>query len=155
MTRQGDDSAWNDFVGWCRKRGLNPMPANPWTVAAYARWCERHHRFPAIMKTIRAIARVHRTKSRRRPDRHPTVARTMRLIETRARARPKKKGTGLFPEADILGGDGHDAAAKRAGGKSRKAAVGGKGIARSDAKARPRRGLSARPKLVTRRKLKT
>lgn len=146
MTRKGDDSAWNAFVAWCRKRGLSPMPANPWTVAAYARWCERHQRYPAIIKTIRAIARVHRSKSRQRPDRDPTVARTMREIETRARARPKKKGPGLFPEADILGGSG---------GTARQAAAAGKSKTRRAAKPKSRRGLSARPKLVSRRKLKT
>jgi hypothetical protein len=145
VTRKGDDSAWNAFVAWCRKRGLHPMPANPWTVAAYARWCERHQRYPAIIKTIRAIARMHRSKSRQRPDRDPTVARTIRLIETRARVRPKKKGTGLFPEADILGG---------AAGAPRKVGVVGKGKIRGAAKPASRRGLSAQPKLVSRHKLK-
>ena len=143
MTRKGDESAWNAFVAWCRKRGLKPMPANPWTVAAYARWCERHERYPTIVKTIGAIARMHRTKSRQRPDRDPTVARTILLIETRARARPKKKGAGLFPEADILGGDA-----------PRKVASADKGKTRGPAGSKSRRGLSARPKLVSRHKLK-
>ena len=148
MTRHGDDTAWNDFVAWCRKRGLSPMPANPWTVAAYARWCERHHRFPAIMRTIRAIARVHRSKSRKRPDRHPTVARTMRLIENRGRTRTKVKGPGLFPEADIIGGTAKTGTSAAKDG-TRKSARG-----RSRSPARTKRSLSPRPKLVSKRRLK-
>jgi len=153
VTKQGDEKAWSDFVAWCRKRGLSAMPANPWTVAAYARWCERHHRYPAIMRTIRAVARVHRSKSRKRPDRHPTVARTLRLIETRARARGRVKGKGvrLFPEDDLIGAEksGDKPATKAPPKKAKKTAK------KADAKTRaaPRRGLSAAPKLVSKRKL--
>jgi len=149
VTKQGDEKAWSDFVAWCRKRGLSAMPANPWTVAAYARWCERHHRYPVIMRTIRAVARVHRAKSRKRPDRHPTVARTLRLIETRARARGRVKGKGvrLFPEDDLIGAErsGGKPAAKAPPEKAKKAAK------KTDSKSR--RGLSAAPKLVSKRKL--
>ncbi|MBI3113754.1 MAG: hypothetical protein HYZ04_04470 [Rhodospirillales bacterium] len=156
MTKQGDEKAWSDFVAWCHKRGLNAMPANPWTVAAYARWCERQHRYPAIMRTIRAVARVHRAKSPKRPDRHPTVARTLRLIESRARARSHVKGKGLrlFPENDLIGGagatGGDEATAGTQAGKSAK-----RPPTKADAKARPatRRGLRAAPKLVAKRKL--
>jgi hypothetical protein len=153
VTKRGDEKAWSDFVAWCRKRGLSPMPANPWTVAAYARWCERRHRYPVIMSTIRAVARVHRAKSRKRPDRHPTVARTLRLIESRARARSHVKGKGLrlFPEDDLIGSAGGDAADA---GKTRSTSVKGP-PKKADAKARPaaRRGLRAAPKLVAKRKL--
>jgi len=153
VTKQGDEKAWSDFVAWCRKRGLSPMPANPWTVAAYARWCERQHRYPVIMRAIRAVARVHRSKSRTRPDRHPTVARTLRLIESRARARSHVKGKGLrlFPENDLIGGvGGNGAGTGTQPGKSVE-----KPPNKADAKARPaaRRGLSAAPKLVAKRKL--
>ncbi len=145
VTKLGDEKAWSDFVAWCRKRGLNAMPANPWTVAAYARWCERHQRYSVIMRTIRAVARVHRAKSRKRPDRHPTVARTLRLIETRARARSRFKGKGarLFPEDDLLGGDAADT-----GNRPRTPTTAGGG-----AQPPMRRGLSAAPKLVAKRKL--
>ncbi len=153
VTKPVDEKAWSDFVAWCRKRGLNPMPANPWTLAAYARWCEHHHRYPDIMRNIRAVGRVHRAKSRKRPDRDPTVAKTLRLIETRARTRGRVKGKGvrLFPEDDLLGADA--AAGKRATKASTKASR--KTTKKSDAKTRPttRRGLSAVPKLVSKRKL--
>lgn len=152
VTKQGDEKAWSDFVAWCRKRGLSAMPANPWTVAAYARWCERHHRYPVIMRTIRAVARVHRAKSRKRPDRHPTVARTLRLIETRARGRVKGKGVRLFPEDDLTAGGGKDGkSAKKAPAKQSKK----KTAKKTDTKKRTakRRGLSGSPKLVAKRKI--
>ena len=78
---------WLDFVGWCRARGLKPLPAHPWTLAAYARWCEPRHRYPTIIARVCAIARVHLLKCASSPDRHPTVVRTLALIEARDLAR--------------------------------------------------------------------
>lgn len=151
MTRSGDEKAWKEFVSWCRDRGLSAMPANPWTLAAYARWCEPRHRFPAIAKTFRAIARVHGSKSRRRPERHPTVTRTLNLIKTLAEAKTRTKGQGkakyadLFREDDFLEADQPKKSKKtsrtRAGGKAK-------------TKGKRRLGLSSSPKLVSRRRLK-
>ncbi|MFQ5766113.1 MAG: hypothetical protein ACE5GT_14430, partial [Rhodospirillales bacterium] len=96
-------------------------------------------RYPTIARNLKAIARIHDSKTRKRPFRHPTVTRTLSLIETRDRdrAKAKSKGAELFPEDDMLGNAGR-AAPKRAqpGKKSR------------------RGGLSVRPKLVSRRRLK-
>lgn len=148
--KSNDDKAWDEFVSWCRDRGLKAMPANPWTFAAYARWCERSHRFPAIAKTIRAIARVHGSKSRKRPERHPTVARTLHLIESRSGAKEKSgtKRTPLFRDEDFAAPDAGAApespSPKTAKTKSGKTARAGK----------RRRKLSSRPKLVSKRRLK-
>lgn len=139
MTKERDDKAWNGFVTWCRARGLSALPANPWTLAAYARWCERRHRYPTIARNLKAIARIHDSKTRKRPFRHPTVTRTLGLIETRARdrAKAKSKGAELFPEDDMLGNAGRAPPKRTPPGK------------------KPRRGgLSVRPKLVSRRRLK-
>lgn len=59
-------------------------------MAAYARWCETRHRYPTIVARIKAIARVHLLKCADVPDRHPTVVRTMKLIEARENARPTR-----------------------------------------------------------------
>ena len=99
MTRRVDDTLWTEFVAWCRARGLRPLPAHPWTLAAYARWCERRHRYPGIVKRLRAIARAHVLQCRRPRDRHPTVTRTLRRIEARARA--KRLGAALFRAEDF------------------------------------------------------
>jgi hypothetical protein len=96
MNRRGHDKGWRDFVAWCRARRLRPLPAHPWTVAAYARWCETRHRFPVLLQRIRAIARAHLLHALATPDRHPTVLLTLRGIEVRDRHRGRS--TRLFPE---------------------------------------------------------
>ena len=151
VTRSGDEKAWKEFVSWCRARGLRAMPANPWTLAAYARWCEGRHRLPAIARTFKAIARVHGSKSRRRPERHPTVTCTLNLIKTRANAKTRVKAQGkgrakyadLFREDDFL-----EAGLPK---KPKKASP-----ARNKAKTKGKRrlGFSSSPKLVSRLRLK-
>ena len=81
---------WSDFSAWCRARGLRMLPAHPWTVAAYARWCESRHQYPAIVARIKAISRAHLLACATPPDRHPTVTRTLRTIEVRNRTRASR-----------------------------------------------------------------
>ncbi|MDP6786543.1 MAG: hypothetical protein QGI13_05370 [Rhodospirillales bacterium] len=99
MTRRIGDKMWTEFVAWCRARGLRPLPAHPWTLAAYARWCEPRYRYRTIVKRLRSIARAHVLHSRSPRDRHPTVTRTLRRIEARARA--KNQGAALFRADDF------------------------------------------------------
>ncbi|MEK9672343.1 MAG: hypothetical protein VW268_07560 [Rhodospirillaceae bacterium] len=100
MARLNQTTAWEVFVDWCQSRGLRPLPANPWTVAAYARWCETQHRYKTIVTMIKAITREHMRKSRKRPDRHPLVTRTLNLIATRQEEKEtdKQLGAALFDE---------------------------------------------------------
>jgi hypothetical protein len=81
---------WSDFSAWCRARGLRMLPAHPWTVAAYARWCESRHHYPAIVARIKVISRAHLLACATPPDRHPTVTRTLRTIEVRNRTRASR-----------------------------------------------------------------
>ena len=99
MARRIGDRTWTEFVAWCRARGLRPLPAHPWTLAAYARWCEPRHRYPGIVKRLRAIARAHVLHCRKPRDGDPTVTRTLRRIEARARA--KNQGAALFRADDF------------------------------------------------------
>ena len=94
------ERAWSDFVEWCRQRRLRALPAHPWTVAAYVRWCEARHRYPDILGRIRAIARVHLLACVAVPDRHPTVTGTLRTLEMRARTRPGRAA--LFPADEAV-----------------------------------------------------
>ena len=93
------DRTWTEFIAWCRARGLQPLPAHPWTLAAYARWCEPSHRYPGIVKRLRAIARAHVLHCRKPRDSDPTVTRTLRRIEARDRA--KNQGAALFRADDF------------------------------------------------------
>ena len=98
MAGRAREKAWLEFIAWCRARRLTPLPAHPWTVAAYARWCESRHRYPDLITHIRAISRAHLLKCCAPPDSHPTVTRTLRLIEARERTREVRAS--LFPDGD-------------------------------------------------------
>lgn len=100
MSARKRERAWSDFAGWCKTRGLRALPAHPWTVAAYARWCETRHRYPVIVMRIKAIARAHVLACAMSPDRHPTVTRTLRTIEARSRTRASRAA--LFPADDVM-----------------------------------------------------
>ena len=155
--KRGDDKAWNEFISWCGERGLKAVPANPWTLAAYIRWSERHHPYPTVAKNIEAIARVHHTKTRKRLDRYPMVTSTLSLIDTRAKAKKsaKDKQAALFPEDDILArqATGKGKAGKTKNNTGTAKAVKGKG--KKTAKKKTGKAMSVSPKLVSRRRLKS
>ena len=92
------DRAWSEFVAWCTGRRLRALPAHPWTVAAYVRWCDRRRRHRTLARRLRAIARAHVLAGHKAPDRHPTVTRTLRAVETRRRTRARP----LFRAEDFL-----------------------------------------------------
>jgi hypothetical protein len=118
MSARKREKAWTDFAKWCRDRGLRPLPAHAWTLAAYARWCEARHRYPAIVERVQAIARVHLLACATAPDRHPTVTRTLRSLELRSRARPGRAA--LFPADEAVQTSGTSAARPVAERSSRK-----------------------------------
>ena len=97
MRGRRQDGAWRHFEAWCRTRRLRPLPAHPWTIAAYARWWERRQGYPAIVQRLKSIARVHLLKRLKPPLRHPTVTRTLRMIERRSRV----DGAALFRDEDF------------------------------------------------------
>lgn len=140
MPSRGQDKAWLGFVAWCRSRRLSPLPAHPWTVAAYARWCENRLRFAAVVDQVRAISRAHLLNCCPAPDNHPTVTRTLRLIEARERAESSRSA--LFRDVDFSAPSGRDAA------NEHDPRVAGK--ARAGSRMRSR-AMPASPRLVSRR----
>jgi len=141
-TKKEDNTAWHAFVSWCTERGLAAVPANPWTLSAYARWCEPQLAHKEIVRTFKTIFRVHATKTRRRPDRDPMVINILKQIEDRAKEkkRPKEKTVPLFPDSDILR---PEPPPKKKPAPKAKAG-----------KRKTLPGLSTSPKLVSKRKLK-
>lgn len=97
--RRHVEGVWLDFAAWCRDRGLKALPAHPWTVAVFARWCEPRLPIAQILRNLRVIARVHLLTGQPVPDRHPTVRRTLRSIEARQNAR--RHGAALFRAEDF------------------------------------------------------
>ncbi len=158
-TRKQDNTAWDEFVAWCQERGVSAVPANPWTLAAYARWCVPNRSHADIVKAFKTIFRVHNSKTRKRPDRDPLVVSTLAQIETRAKKkkeRAKDKRKPLFPDDDILKPKAPKKAkktVKKAAPSKTKGQEKGPGKGKTGGKkTRPR--LSAGPKLVSKRKLK-
>lgn len=92
--------AWSEFKRWCRLRGLTPLPAHPWTLAAYARWCEPKQKFADIDSNLKSIARQHLLAGVAVPNRHPTVKSTLALIEVRSANRAHSSA--LFEADDFL-----------------------------------------------------
>ncbi len=101
MIAQRREKNWLEFVEWCRARRLKALPAHPWTVAAYARWCDTHYRRPNVSKRVEAIARAHIFYCATSPDRHPTVTNTLRSIERRHQSVSQRAA--LFRSEDFAG----------------------------------------------------
>jgi len=99
MTQRLHNKAWDQFVSWARSRGLNPLPANPWTLAAFIRACAPSYNPGAIRKMVGSITRIHAEKTRLRLDRHPLIKRTLDRIERPANIKPQNAE--LFEEADF------------------------------------------------------
>lgn len=140
MTQRLHTKAWDQFVSWARSRGLNPVPANPWTLAAFIRACEPNHSPGAIRKMVGSITRVHAEKTRVRLDRHPLVQRTLQRIERHAEINPRNAE--LFEEADFVAGN--PVKPKR---QTRK-------IPKQEPPTPGLRSLSSMPRLVRRRRLR-
>ncbi len=83
LRRGQSDRAWRDFASWCKRHRLQALPAHPWAVAAYLRWCDNRRIARPIDRELAAIARIHLLRGERPPDRDPTVLRTLRAIAMR------------------------------------------------------------------------
>ena len=147
MAGRMNQKAWDDFVFWCQLRCLNPVPANPWTLAAYVRWCESRMTPRMIAKAIKEIDRVHESKTRKRIHRHPLVKRTLKTIEARREMLRDSPKLDLFDDLRTM--------KSRQG--SKKTTVYNKAskmqLAKSATASRLKRGLNSTPRLVSRRKL--
>jgi len=140
IPKRAQDKAWLAFTEWCLSRGLSPVPAHHWTLAAYALALEDQIKPEDIRKTLHAIAKAHLLKSRSRPDRHPLIERTLKMIETRRETREQKSE--LFDE-DLV-----------ATKKTKKTSKPKKTADTPEpAKTKVPRTLSTTPKLVSRRRL--
>lgn len=144
MIAQRREKNWLDFVDWCRARRLKPLPAHPWTVAAYARWCDTHYRRPNVPTRIEAIARAHIFYCASSPDRHPTVRNTLRTIERRRQSQANRAA--LFRSEDFAGTGAAKGAAPNVKAPNLKTRTEIKN--HSDT---PRRSLRQSPPLVSRR----
>lgn len=78
------DKEWRAFEDWCAGRRLKALPAHPWTVAAYVRWCEPRQKMQNIVDSLKSITRMHLLKCHKAPGKNATVVKILRQIEIRA-----------------------------------------------------------------------
>lgn len=148
------DPTWRAFAAWCRRLALCPLPAHPWTVGAFLRWCEEKPGAVAVPEAIVAIAAVHVRRGYGRPERHVIVRRTLAALARRQSAVPGrilKPGTGgtvLFRPEDFAAIPPSRVRKKAALARTPRMARGGTpgGVTRA---------LSPAPKLVPRRQYRT
>ena len=147
MASRINNKAWDDFVLWCQVRRLNAVPAHPWTLAAYVRWCEPRMKPRMIAKMIMEIDRVHESKTRKRIHRDPLVKRTLKMIENRSEKARDDSKIDLFD----------DPLKTRSLKRNKKTNLSNKASKKQQSKvastSRLRRGLNSVPRLVSRRKL--
>lgn len=96
------EKAWLDFRSWCVARGLRALPAHPWTVAAYVRFCQSRHRPKTIAGKLETIVRAHVFKGHASPEKNIIVKRTLRLAASDVAALSRKRRS-LFAEEGLSG----------------------------------------------------
>ena len=147
------NKAWEEFVDWCQSRGLQAVPANPWTLAAFIRSREDHESLKAIEKLVDGINKIHAAKTRKRLDHDPLVLRTMEMIENRHNAR--RQDAELFEDGDFLA---KKPPGKKPSGKKpqkpKKVTKTKRAKETESSKPKSRSVLGNAPRLVTRRRLK-
>ena len=141
IPKRYQDKAWQTFKDWCLVKGLKAVPAHHWTLAAYALALEGQEKPDEIRKIIVAIAKAHLEKSRARPERHPLIERTLKMIDLRQDS--QKQSSRLFDD-NLITETTSRKTAKPKKKKPKTAPAGNK----------KQLSMSATPKLVSRRKLK-
>lgn len=63
---------WNQFASWCADHALNPLPAQPETVALYLTDHAKMHSVSTLRVALAAISRQHKTRGFESPTSHRT-----------------------------------------------------------------------------------
>lgn len=101
------EKAWTDFRAWCAARGLRALPAHPWTVAAYVRYCQGRHRAKTITNKVETIVRAHVLGGHVSPGKSLILKRTLLSVTgdhaSRAKSPPVSGRPSLFEAKDFTG----------------------------------------------------
>lgn len=91
-TRKAYSSAFGCFVTWCRAAGLNSLPAEPTTVAAYvAHLADSGRKAATINLHVAAVAAVHRAAGEDNPASAEAVRATVRGVRRSIGTRQTRK----------------------------------------------------------------
>ena len=83
-----------NFRAWCETHGFEPMPANPETVGAYLAAAGLGYALPTLRRRVAAIARAHRIAKHPLDTRHPAILETLRGI-ARTHGQPARRSAAL------------------------------------------------------------
>src|SRR5205085_11111452 len=72
-TQDAYRSDWEDFVGWCRSRGYEELPASPQTVAAYLAALADVAKATTVQRRLSAIRYAHLISGNVTPTTDPYV----------------------------------------------------------------------------------
>jgi integrase len=114
-TRRAYASDWRDFETYCKKRGLNALPATPQTLTLYLTDLAERAKFATIKRRLAAISQMHKERGLESPTAHEIVRRVVRGIgRTIGSAQAKKSALTLdHLRAMLLEIRGDDLKAKR------------------------------------------
>mgnify|MGYP001583041699 CR=1 FL=1 len=148
------DPTWRAFAAWCRRLALCPLPAHPWTVGAFLRWCEEKPGAVAVPEAVIAIAAVHARRGYDRPERHAIVRRTLAALARRRGAVPGQISEPVSGEAVLFWAEDF-AAILPSRARKKPALARPTRASRVGTPAGATRALSPAPKLVARRQYRT
>lgn len=157
MKKETEHLIWRQFDAWCRRLKLSPLPAHPWTVAAFLNHCRAQHPRTSLRAVLRQIARVHLANGQPAPERSNLVRRTLAALENR-RVAPAPPRAALFHAPDLGEGEhgpktkpaAGDAGASKNGAQEEGASAKSKAQAKSKPKPKPKekmRRLAVSPRL--------
>ena len=93
-TREAYQGAWRRFLAWSRERDLDPLPATPETIAAYAaNMASRGRKYSTILIAVSAIGAAHEANGFDPPPTRSSVVRTQirGIARTIGRAQVQKR----------------------------------------------------------------
>jgi integrase len=91
--------AWANFTAWCERQELQPLPAEPATVAAFmASRADEGRRVLTIELELTAISEAHKARGLLSPRSHPVVVATRKGIRRRLGMAPHQKGALSVPQ---------------------------------------------------------
>jgi len=94
-TLRAHESDWRDFVKWCGRRNLSPLPARPQTIGLYLTARARVHKTSTLRRRLVTIRKVHTARGHADPMNELTLRTLWRGIVRTKGERVKKKAATL------------------------------------------------------------
>lgn len=77
-------TAWDEFIDWCLRKDLKPIPAHAWTLAYYVLTLEGLLSLTQIRKCLAETAKAHAEKFKTAQIREPSIEKPQRRAMCRS-----------------------------------------------------------------------